>query len=44
MTRRPNFQKSIHADMLVEASDKGQAAFIGRVTGLETPQLDIARG
>ena len=35
MTHKLNFQKRVHADMLVQASEKGQAAYIGRVVGLK---------
>jgi hypothetical protein len=35
MTSRPNLQKGIHNDMLVQASEKGQEAYIGRVVGLK---------
>ena len=35
MNSKLNVQKGIHTDMLVQASEKGQGAYIGRVVGLK---------
>lgn len=43
MTRKLNFQKRVHADMLVQASEKGQAAYIGRVVGLKHRYIKLSK-